>query len=46
MGIKKGVLGGPSGFLIGDIEDRVPDRTLEVMNDVFYPREDTLKDLF
>ena len=39
-GVKQGVLGGHFGFLIGDMEDRViPD----IMNDVFYPKEDTLK---
>ena len=37
---RRGVLGGCWGFLTGDMEDRViPD----VMNDVFYPKEDTLK---
>ena len=39
-GSRMGVLGGHWGFLIGDMADRV---ILEVMNDVFYPKEDTLK---
>ena len=34
-----GVLGGHWGFLTKDMEDRV---IPEVMNDVFYPKEDTL----
>ena len=39
-GSKRGVLGGCWGFLTRHMEDRViPD----VMNDVFYPKEDTLK---
>ena len=39
-GQEGGGLGGCWGFLTGDMEDRViPD----VMNDVFYPKEDTLK---
>ena len=39
-GSRRGVLGGPLGFLTGDMEDRaIPD----VMNYVFYPKEDTLK---
>ena len=39
-GVKKGVLGGRWGSLTRDMEDRViPD----VMNHVFYPKEDTLK---
>ena len=39
-GVKKGVLGGHWGFLTGDMEDRViPD----IMNDVFYPKEDTIE---
>ena len=38
--VKKGVLGGQRGFLIEDMEDLV---IPFVMNDVFYPTEDTLK---
>ena len=39
-GSRRGVLGGRWGLLTGDMEDMVvPD----VMNDVFYPKEDTLK---
>ena len=39
-GSRRGILGGHCGFLTGDMEDMViPD----VMNDVFYPKEDTLK---
>ena len=37
---RRGVLGGRWGFLTGDMENRViPD----VMNQVFYPKEDILK---
>ena len=39
-GARRGVLGGHLGFLKGDMEDRV---IRDVMNDVFYRKEDTLK---
>ena len=39
-GSRWGVHGGRCGFLTGDMEDLVvPD----IMNDVFYPKEDTLQ---
>ena len=39
-GSRRGVLGGHLGFLIKDMEERV---FLDIMDDGFYPREDTLK---
>ena len=42
-GSRSRVLGGHWGFLIRDSNDRV---ILDVMDDVFYPKEDTLKVLY
>ena len=39
-GSKRGVLGGRWGLLTGHMEVRV---IPEIMNDVFYPKKDTLK---